>query len=151
MTSKKLVKCCVYKFFEPPRLAPYQIWITPHLPWDQKWWYLGAMCFVRGVNLCDVAIMMHNWMSWCTLHTNVGVFTWTGKTLFISFRRVISGMTSRSAWERAMYSASDTVFARIEEISPGAHYGFLVREHRIVGKTSCLMHCHRNFWAASVL
>ncbi len=41
-------------------LRQYEIWIAPHLTWEQKWWYLSVMCFVRGVNFRDVSIIIHD-------------------------------------------------------------------------------------------
>ncbi len=75
------------------------------LTWEQNWWYLSTMCLVLGVNLWEVAIMIHNWVSSWTLQMKVGVFTWTRKNLLIYLRRVISGMMSWRAWESAIYSA----------------------------------------------
>ncbi len=64
-----------------------------------------------GVNLWEVAIVIHNLLSSGTLQTKVVVFMWTGKMLLISLRRVINRMKSWRARESVMYFASAVVNA----------------------------------------
>ena len=84
----------------------YWISTRPDFTWDLKWWYFRAMCFVLGENLVPVAILIHDWLSSCTLQTKFGFEMRRVNTSFISSIIVIRGNTCLSAEENAMYSAS---------------------------------------------
>ena len=75
--------------------------------WVLKWWYFRAICFVLGVNLSEWAILMHDWLSACTLQMKFSLLMWIGKTPCNSFiRSVISGITSLNDCDKAIYPAS---------------------------------------------
>ena len=84
----------------------YDIEILPCLRCHLKWWYLRAMCLVRGVNLVDEAIAMHDWLSSWTLQLNVVLEVSSRIVLFNSSIKVISGRTWRSAVDKTIYLAS---------------------------------------------
>ena len=73
---------------------------------DLKWWYFREMFMVRRDNLSACAILMKDWLSSGTVQMNSGDPSKTGEVVFIYYIKLISGITSRRACDRAMYSAS---------------------------------------------
>lgn len=72
----------------------------------RKWWYLIAMCFVRGVNFIDSAIAIADKLSsWRVMLKSVIGFG-RSKMQWISLMRFWTGIVSRKAWDIAIYSAS---------------------------------------------
>ena len=69
------------------------------------------MCFVLGENLVPVAVLIHYWLSSCTLQTKFGFEMRRGNTSFISSIIVIRGNTCLSVEDNAMYSASAVLSA----------------------------------------
>ena len=73
---------------------------------DLKWWYFRAMCLMWGENLSACDILTWDWLSSWTEQMNSGAQRKTEKVVFIYFIKFISGITSRRACDRAIYSAS---------------------------------------------
>ena len=75
--------------------------------WDLKWCRRTDRCLVRGRVRWLVAISIHDWLSSNTLQRMTGVDALKTKPRpFNSFKRFITPITSRSAVDRAIYSAS---------------------------------------------
>ena len=72
----------------------------------RKWWYLIAICFVRGVNFSDSAIAIAERLSSWTVMQKSVIGSGRINIQLISLTMFWIGMTSRRAWDIAMYSAS---------------------------------------------
>ena len=73
---------------------------------ERKWWYLSAMCFVRGRMRGDSTRSIHPLLSSWTVQCITGVPSPRGITLCSSRSRLMRGMTSRKDGENAIYSLS---------------------------------------------
>ena len=80
--------------------------IVPSLTNRQKWWYLMAMCFFRGLNFELFATLMQLSLSSQTVQRNTGYLVNSPNNPAVSFTRPINGITSRIALDREMYSLS---------------------------------------------
>ena len=63
-----------------------------------KWWYLIAVCFVRGVNFGLFAMAMQDWLSSCTRTINFGFRMWSLKITSISRIKFIRRIISLRVW-----------------------------------------------------
>ena len=88
------------------RVLQYLINTFLDLTNDLKWWYFRSMCLVIRVNLSNSAISMHDLFNSWTVQTNSGVPRRIGNVLLIPFNKIINGINSQRAWDKAMYSAS---------------------------------------------
>ena len=85
------------------------IWDTvtrPSKTCCRKWWYLSAMCFVRGLIFGHFTSSTHPRLSSNTEQCTFGAFMRAGIALESSFRIAMSGITSRRLWDSATYSLS---------------------------------------------
>ena len=80
--------------------------IVPSLTNRQKWWYLMAMCFVRGVNFGIFATVIQLSLSSQTVQLNNGSLVNSPNNPAVSFMRPRNGFTSRIVLDRAIYSLS---------------------------------------------
>ena len=82
--------------------------IVPSLTNRLKWWYLMAMCFVRGVNFWLFVTVMQLSFSSQTVQRNTGSLVNSPNNPAVSFIRPRNGITSRIALDKALLAFSST-------------------------------------------
>ena len=76
-------------------ISPDRLYVVLTLLW--KWWYLIAMCLVRGVNFRDSTIEIEDRLSSCTVKQKLVVGVNRGTMQLIYFADLWSDSASRSA------------------------------------------------------